>query len=107
MTSEGDVAPLMNRSRSALLARGVSRQDLENNDPAGLYGVGGTPALVVEFFAECLRHSSKALPQYDMEGVQTALAPGSAAALLSPVNPSIATISMRSRHVSGREAAKF
>ena len=33
----------------------------------------------------------------------TALTPGSssAAALLNPVNPSIATISMRSRHVSG------
>ena len=28
----------------------------------------------------------------------------SAAALLNPVNPSIATISMRSRHVSGWEA---
>ena len=38
----------------------------------------------------------------------TALAPGSssAAALLNPVNPSIATISMRSRHVSGREASQ-
>ena len=28
------------------------------------------------------------------------------AALLNPVNPSIATISMRSRHVSGREASQ-
>ena len=38
----------------------------------------------------------------------TALAPGSSsvAALLNPVNPSIATISMRSRHVSGREASQ-
>ena len=38
----------------------------------------------------------------------TALAPGSssAAALLNPVNPSIATISMRSRHVSGWEASQ-
>ena len=38
----------------------------------------------------------------------TALASGSssAAALLNPVNPSIATISMRSRHVSGREASQ-
>ena len=38
----------------------------------------------------------------------TALAPGSssAVALLNPVNPSIATISMRSRHVSGREASQ-
>jgi len=36
----------------------------------------------------------------------TALAPGSSseAALLIPVIPSIATISMRSRHVSGWEA---
>ena len=38
----------------------------------------------------------------------TALAPGSssAAALLNPVNPSIATISMRSRHVLGWEASQ-
>ena len=38
----------------------------------------------------------------------TALAPGSssAVALLNPVNPSIATISMRSRHVSGWEASQ-
>ena len=38
----------------------------------------------------------------------TALAPGSssAAALLNPVNPSIATISIRSRHVSGWEASQ-
>ena len=38
----------------------------------------------------------------------TALASGSssAAALLNPVNPSIATISIRSRHVSGREASQ-
>ena len=36
----------------------------------------------------------------------TVVAPGSssAAALLNPVNPSIATISIRSRHVSGWEA---
>ena len=52
-----------------------------------------------------LRHSSKALPARctTWKGSMTALAPGSssAAALLNPVNPSIATISMRSRHVSG------
>ena len=38
----------------------------------------------------------------------TALAPGSssAAALLNPVNPSIATISMRLRQVSGWEASQ-
>ena len=38
----------------------------------------------------------------------TALAPGrsSAAALLNPVNPSIATTSIRSRHVSGWEASQ-
>ena len=38
----------------------------------------------------------------------TALAPGSssAAALLNPVNPSIAMISMRSRQVSGWEASQ-
>ena len=38
----------------------------------------------------------------------TALASGSssAAALLNPVNPSIATISMRSRHVWGWEASQ-
>ena len=38
----------------------------------------------------------------------TALAPGSssAVALLNPVNPSIATISMRSRQVSGWEASQ-
>ena len=52
-----------------------------------------------------LRHSSKALPARctTWKGSMTALASGSssAAALLNPVNPSIATISMRSRHVSG------
>ena len=38
----------------------------------------------------------------------TALAPGSslAAVLFTPVNPSIATISMRSRHVLGWEASQ-
>ena len=38
----------------------------------------------------------------------TVVAPGSssAAALLNPVNPSIATISIRSRHVSGWEASQ-
>ena len=38
----------------------------------------------------------------------TALASGScsAAALLNPVNPSIATISIRLRHVSGREVSQ-
>ena len=42
------------------------------------------------------------------KGSMTALASGSssAAALLNPVNPSIATISMRLRHVSGREASQ-
>ena len=57
-----------------------------------------------------LRHSSKALPARctTWKGSMTALAPGSSsvAALLNPVNPSIATISMRSRHVSGREASQ-
>ena len=57
-----------------------------------------------------LRHSSKALPAKctTWKGSMTALAPGSSsvAALLNPVNPSIATISMRSRHVSGREASQ-
>ena len=46
---------------------------------------------------------------HDVEGVSmTALAPGSssAAALLNPVNPSIATISMRSRQVWGWEASQ-
>ena len=55
-----------------------------------------------------LRHSSKALPARctTWKGSMTMVAPGSssAAALLNPVNPSIATISMRSRHVSGWEA---
>ena len=57
-----------------------------------------------------LRHSSKALPARctTWKGSMTAFAPGSSsvAALLNPVNPSIATISMRSRHVSGREASQ-
>ena len=57
-----------------------------------------------------LRHSSKALPARctTWKGSMTALAPGSSsvAALLNPVNPSIATISMRLRHVSGREASQ-
>ena len=45
---------------------------------------------------------------YNMEGIHDCLASGSssAAALLKPVNPSIATISIRSRHVSGREASQ-
>ena len=55
-----------------------------------------------------LRHSSKALPARctTWKGSMTVVAPGSssAAALLNPVNPSIATISIRSRHVSGWEA---
>ena len=57
-----------------------------------------------------LRHSSKALParRTTWKGSMTALAPGSssAAAFLNPVNPSIATISMRLRHVSGWEASQ-
>ena len=57
-----------------------------------------------------LRHSSKALPAKctTWKGSMTALASGSSsvAALLNPVNPSIATISMRLRHVSGREASQ-
>ena len=57
-----------------------------------------------------LRHSSKALPARctTWKGSMTALAPGSSsvAALLNPVNPSIATISMRSRHVLGWEASQ-
>ena len=56
------------------------------------------------------RHSSKALPARctTWKGSMTALASGSssAAALLNPVNPSIATISIRSRHVSGCEASQ-
>ena len=42
------------------------------------------------------------------KGSMTALASGSssAAALLNPVNPSIATISIRLRHVSGRYASQ-
>ena len=54
------------------------------------------------------RHSSKALPARctTWKGSMTVVASGSssAAALLNPVNPSIATISIRSRHVSGWEA---
>ena len=57
-----------------------------------------------------LRHSSRASParRTTWKGSMTALASGSssAAALLNPVNPSIATISMRSRHVSGWEASQ-
>ena len=57
-----------------------------------------------------LRHSSKALPARctTWKGSMTALASGSssAAALLKPVNPSIATISILSRHVSGWEASQ-
>ena len=57
-----------------------------------------------------LRHSSRASParRTTWKGSMTALAPGSssAAALLNPVNPSIATISMRSRHMSGWEASQ-
>ena len=45
---------------------------------------------------------------YDVEGVhdRPCIGASSAAALLNPVNPSIATSSMRSRHVSGREASQ-
>ena len=45
---------------------------------------------------------------HDVKGSMTALAPGrsSAAALLKPVNPSIATISMWLRHVWGWEASR-
>ena len=57
-----------------------------------------------------LRHSSRASPARctTWKGSMTALASGSssAAALLNPVNPSIATISMRLRHVSGWEASQ-
>ena len=57
-----------------------------------------------------LMHSSKALPARctTWKGSMTALASGSssAAALLNPVNPSIATISIRLRHVSGWEASQ-
>ena len=57
-----------------------------------------------------LRHSSRASParRTTWKGSMTALAPGSssAAALLNPVNPSIATISMRSRQVLGWEASQ-
>ena len=57
-----------------------------------------------------LRHSSRASParRTTWKGFMTALAPGSssAVALLNPVNPSIATISMRSRHVWGWEASQ-
>ena len=57
-----------------------------------------------------LRHSSRASPARctTWKGSMTALASGSssAAALLNPVNPSIATISMRSRHVWGWEASR-
>ena len=57
-----------------------------------------------------LRHSSRASPARctTWKGSMTAVASGSssAVALLNPVNPSIATISMHSRHVSGREASQ-
>ena len=57
-----------------------------------------------------LRHSSRASPARctTWKGSMTALASGSssAAALLNTVNPSIATISMWLRHVSGREASQ-
>lgn len=56
------------------------------------------------------RHSSRASPARctAWKGYMTALAPGSssAVALLKPVNPSIATISMRSRQVRGWEASQ-
>lgn len=57
-----------------------------------------------------LRHSSKALPARctTWKGSMTTVASGSfsAAALVNPVNPSIATISILSRHVSGWEASQ-
>ena len=57
-----------------------------------------------------LRHSSRASPARctTWKGSMTAVASGSssAAALLNPVNPSIATISMLSRHVAGWEASQ-
>ena len=79
--------------------------------PAGLVqGIRGTPAPVVEFLpgAPSALIESITGKVYDGKGSMTALASGSssAAALLNPVNPSIATISMRSRHVSGREASQ-
>ncbi len=82
-----------------LLTR-VSRQDLVQH-PAG-------PVKMVEFLLNAPT-PSKALPADGLmwKGVQTALAPGVAAALLNPVNPSIATISIRSRHVSGLRPTRF
>ena len=57
-----------------------------------------------------LRHSSRASPARctTWKGSMTAVASGSssAAALLNPVNPSIATISIFSRHVWGWEASQ-
>ena len=61
------------------------------------------PAPVVKFLLDMPTALIQGIASevHDVEGIMTALAPGSssAAALLNPVNPSIATISMRSRHV--------
>ncbi len=99
-------------SRMRCCWRGVSRQDLVCKHPAGLVeGIRGPPAPVVEFLLMRLRHSSRASPARctTWKGFMTALAPGGslAAVLLNPVNPSIATISMRSRHVLGRRPARL
>ena len=75
--------------------------------PVGLVqGVGGTPAPMVEFLLNAPAALIESIPGQGArreKGSMTALASGSssAAALLNPVNPSIATISIFSRQVVG------
>ena len=73
-------------------------------------GVRGLPAPVVEFLPGASAALIESIPGqvHNVEGIHGCPASGSssAAALLNPVNPSIATISMRSRQVWGWEASQ-
>ena len=111
VTSRVTWQSLANRSASWCCWRGVSRHERVCSIRRALYR--GSVARPRRWCSSCpvrLRHSSRASParRTTWKGSMTALAPGSssAAALLNPVNPSIATISMRLRHVSGWEASQ-
>ena len=78
---------------------------------AGLVqGICGAPAPMVKFLLDASAAFIESISGqvHDVEGVHDrgCVWESSAAALLNPVNPSIATISMRSRHVAGWEASQ-
>ena len=111
MTSRATCSSLANRSRIWCCWRGMSRHDRVCNILRTLYR--GSLVRLRRWWSSCwvrLWHSSSASParRTTWKGSMTALAPGSSStvALLKPVNPSIATISMRSRHVLGWEASQ-